>query len=50
MYMAHVHASPCALNTADGHYKIDPTNTATVEANELWPALSGRAVDDSSLA
>jgi hypothetical protein len=38
-YMAHVHALPCALNDAGGHYKIDPT-VATAEAgNELWPAL-----------
>ena len=39
MYMAHVHAYPCAVNNAGGHYKLDPTNTMTVESNELWPSL-----------
>jgi hypothetical protein len=49
-YMAHVHALPCAVNTADGHYKIDPTNTATVESNELWPALSGTPLTTTHVA
>jgi superoxide dismutase, Cu-Zn family len=39
MYMAHVHAFPCAVTSAGGHYKIDPTNTATVESNEIWPVF-----------
>jgi hypothetical protein len=38
-YAAHVHALPCAVTDADGHYKIDPTNTATDEANEIWPVF-----------
>jgi hypothetical protein len=50
MYMAHVHALPCAVNTADGHYKIDPTNTATVESNELWPAISGTPLTTTHVA
>jgi len=42
-YAAHVHAFPCAVTTAGGHYKIDPTNAATEETNELWPAFGGDA-------
>lgn len=44
MYMSHVHAFPCAVNTAGGHYKLDPTNTMTVESNELWPSLMAGAM------
>jgi hypothetical protein len=40
MYMAHVHAFPCAVNTAGGHYKFDPTIMATMETNEFWPSLA----------
>jgi hypothetical protein len=50
MYMAHVHALPCAITAAGGHYKIDPTNTATVEANELWPAIAGTALTTTHVA
>ncbi len=39
MYMSHVHAFPCAVTAAGGHYKLDPTNAMTVETNELWPSL-----------
>jgi hypothetical protein len=42
-YVAHVHALPCAVGAGGGHYKIDPLNTGTVEANELWPAFGGDA-------
>lgn len=35
LYMAHVHALPCASN-AGGHYKLDPAVADTVEANEVW--------------
>jgi hypothetical protein len=35
-YMSHVHALPCDVMDAGGHYKFDPTNTETLEANELW--------------
>jgi Cu-Zn family superoxide dismutase len=43
MYMSHVHAFPCAVNTAGGHYKLDPTIMETMEANELWPSLAAGA-------
>jgi hypothetical protein len=34
-YMAHLHVASCA-NNGGGHYKIDPSITSAVEANELW--------------
>lgn len=39
-YIAHVHALPCAVNDAGGHYKLDPAVADTVEANELWLSLA----------
>jgi len=42
-YTAHLHVAPCAAG-AGGHYKIDPSVTTTVEANELW--LRGTALGD----
>ncbi len=39
-YSAHVHAMSCAIAEADGHYKIDPSETDTVAENELWPEVS----------
>jgi len=38
-YDCHVHALPCGVTSAGGHYKLDPSNAATVESNELWPNL-----------
>jgi hypothetical protein len=38
-YASHVHALPCSVNTAGGHYKLDTTVTTTDEANELWIKL-----------
>ena len=35
-YASHVHAAPCAVGAADGHYKYDPTGPAT-PPNEIWP-------------
>ncbi len=43
-YVAHVHIAPCAYQivtppavaTFTGHYMIDPAQTTTIEANELW--------------
>ena len=35
-YAAHVHAAPCAVGEADGHYKHDPAGAAT-PPNEIWP-------------
>jgi hypothetical protein len=49
MYMSHVHMFPCAVNTAGGHYKLDPTNTMTVESNELWPSLMSGAAPLKSM-
>ncbi len=38
-YPAHVHAGPCSANGL-GHYKLDPTEAATLEANEIWPLFT----------
>ncbi len=35
-YASHVHAAPCAVGAADGHYKHDPTGAST-PPNEIWP-------------
>lgn len=35
-YASHVHAAPCAVGAADGHYKLDPLGPAT-PPNEIWP-------------
>jgi hypothetical protein len=35
-YAAHVHAAPCAVGEADGHYKHDPAGAVT-PPNEIWP-------------
>src|SRR5215204_2293546 len=35
-YAAHVHAAPCAVGDADGHYQLDPAAGAT-PPNEIWP-------------
>ena len=42
-YAAHVHALPCGVLEAGGHYKIDPSIADTSETNELWPGVD---VDD----
>ncbi|MEM7199798.1 MAG: hypothetical protein AAF628_06000 [Planctomycetota bacterium] len=34
-YACHVHDRPCSQG-GGGHYKIDPTIAATIQANELW--------------
>ena len=34
-YASHVHAAPCAIGSADGHYKHDPAGPAT-PPNEIW--------------
>jgi hypothetical protein len=38
-YPAHVHDLPCDVNSGGGHYKIDPTESGTVEENEIWPTV-----------
>lgn len=35
-FASHVHAAPCAVGAADGHYKLDPSGPAT-PPNEIWP-------------
>lgn len=42
-YRAHVHALPCEVNDAGGHYKLDPTVVDTVDTNELWPDVTVEA-------
>lgn len=53
-YAAHVHAAPCAVGEADGHYRHDPAGGVT-PPNEIWPGpvtanaaglASGRTVAD----
>jgi hypothetical protein len=39
-YLAHVHALPCSVNKAGGHYKRDTTVAEEQEANEIWPDLT----------
>ena len=36
IYVSHVHALPCSVNNAGGHYKFDPTIPETREDNEIW--------------
>jgi len=38
VYSSHVHAMPCAVMEADGHYLRDPEAEAG-ESNELWPPI-----------
>jgi hypothetical protein len=38
-YGSHVHAAPCDVGDADGHYKDDPSGPAT-PPNELWPGFT----------
>jgi len=47
-YRTHLHALPCDTLDAGGHYKLDPSNLDTVEANEVWPTLtpSGGSAND----
>src|SRR6478609_58519 len=53
-YDCHVHALPCGVTSAGGHYKLDPSNAATLESNELWPKLGdttdGAATGGTSFA
>lgn len=41
-YGSHVHAAPCGVGDADGHYKDDPNGPAT-PPNELWPGFTSDA-------
>ncbi|MEM9489691.1 MAG: hypothetical protein AAGC55_11130 [Myxococcota bacterium] len=56
-YPVHVHAYPCEVNAAGGHYLKDPTILDVIESNELWPQFTsdelgvGRAsISDTHLA
>lgn len=42
-YPVHVHALPCGVNSGGGHYKLDPGESETIEANEIWLPLSADA-------
>ena len=41
-YQSHVHAAPCGVGFADGHYKHDPSGPANDE-NEIWPGFTTNA-------
>jgi hypothetical protein len=46
---AHVHAGTCNLTPPGGpHYKLDPSITAEVEANEIWLDFDADAGGDAS--
>lgn len=47
-YVAHVHALPCAVTEAGGHYKLDPTIEASEQGNELWPAIALDAMGNAT--
>jgi uncharacterized RmlC-like cupin family protein len=49
-YNLHVHALPCGVNAAGGHYKVDPTVAEVIASNEVWPALGAIAADGSATA
>ena len=38
-YGSHVHAAPCAVGDANGHYKNDPAGPAA-PPNEIWPGFT----------
>ena len=35
-YASHVHAAPCTVGDADGHFRFDPLGAAA-PPNEIWP-------------
>jgi len=47
-YSAHIHALPCSVTAAGGHYKRDTTISATDEANELWVALGATSTGSAT--
>lgn len=48
-YASHVHAAPCAVGAADGHYKHDPAGPAT-PPNEIWPGGGPFVADGNGVA
>ena len=47
-YISHVHAEPCAVAMAGGHYKLDPTMADGMQSNELWLPISNYAAGTAS--
>jgi len=45
-YMSHVHEYPCDVDSGGAHYKVDPTEEGTVEANEIWPSFTTDAAGE----
>lgn len=41
-YPVHVHAAPCGVGAADGHFQFEPGG-AVDNHNELWPAVTTNA-------
>jgi FtsP/CotA-like multicopper oxidase with cupredoxin domain len=48
-YSSHIHAYPCSVNDAGGHYKLDPTVLDPVADNELWPEITPDAEGNASV-
>ncbi|MBK5288419.1 MAG: hypothetical protein JJE46_08125 [Acidimicrobiia bacterium] len=48
-YASHVHAAPCAVGAADGHYKLDPAGPAT-PPNEIWPGAGPFVANGGGIA
>jgi hypothetical protein len=48
-YASHVHAAPCAVGAADGHYKHDPAGAPT-PPNEIWPGGGPFAANGGGVA
>lgn len=52
-YESHIHAQPCEVTAADGHYKLDPTVATTGtpaidQPNELWLTVTAGAATATS--
>jgi hypothetical protein len=41
-YGSHVHNLPCAVDNGGGHYKLDPSEPAVIESNEMWVGFTTR--------
>ena len=46
-YRSHVHALPCDVELGGAHYKIDPNEPGTIEANEIWLTIAPDAGGDA---
>jgi hypothetical protein len=47
-YSSHIHALPCGVSAAGGHYKINTVISATQESNELWIPLGDTSSGSAS--